>query len=221
MMIHLKDVLIYFFGFIWILFAANYFARFFQKIKLPLITGFIFIGVFVGPHILNLVPHEAVENIQFINDFALAYIAFAAGAELYLKDLRSRLKSIAWNTFGQLVVTFLFSSLVVYFLASIIPFMADVPIGERIAISLLIATIFVARSPSSAIAVIHELRAKGPFTQTVMGVTVIKDVLVIILFAICVSISRNLIASQPFDSISFTIFAVVVMLLFVVVKEGS
>lgn len=205
MMIHLKEVLIYFFGFIWILFAANYFARFFQKIKLPLITGFIFIGVFVGPYLLNLVPHEAVENIQFINDFALAYIAFAAGAELYLKDLRSRLKSIAWNTFGQLVVTFLFSSLVVYFLASIIPFMADVPVGERIAISLLIGTIFVARSPSSAIAVIHELRAKGPFTQTVMGVTVIKDVLVIILFAICVSISRNLIASQPFDSISFTI----------------
>ena len=199
------DVFIYFFGFIWILFGTHYFAKFFQKLRLPLITGFIVIGVFVGPYFLDLIPEEAIDNIQFINDFALAYIAFAAGAELYLKDLRSRLKSIAWNTFGQLAVTFIFSSIVVFLLASMIPFMAELPIAEKIAISLLIATIFVARSPSSAIAVIHELRAKGPFTQTVMGVTVIKDVLVIILFAICVSIARNLITSQPFDVISFSI----------------
>lgn len=204
-MINIKDVLIYFFGFIWILFGTHYFAQFFQRIKLPLITGFIVIGVIVGPYFLDLVPHEAIKNIQFINDFALAYIAFAAGAELYLKDLRSRLKSIAWNTFGQLVVTFVFSSVVVFLLSTMIPFMANLPITEKVAISLLIATIFVARSPSSAIAVIHELRAKGPFTQTVMGVTVIKDVLVIILFAICVSISRNLITSQSFDAISFSI----------------
>ncbi len=201
----LKDVFIYFFGFIWILFGANYFAGFFQKIKLPLITGFIIMGVIAGPYVLDLIPFDAIKNIQFINDIALAFIAFAAGAELYLKDLRSRLRSIAWNTFGQLVVTFIFSSIVVYLLASQIPFMSGMSASGRIAVSLLIATIFVARSPSSAIAVIHETRAKGPFTQTVMGVTVIKDVLVIILFAICVSISRNLIASHPFDLISFTV----------------
>jgi len=43
--------------------------------------------------------------------------------------------------------------------------------------------ILVARSPSSAIAIVNELRAKGPFTQTVLGVTVIMDVVVITLFA--------------------------------------
>ena len=200
-----KDVFIYFLGFIWILFGTNYFAKFFTRIKLPLITAFLIIGVIVGPYFLNLIPFEAIENIQFINDFALAYIAFAAGAELYLKDLRSRLRSIAWNTFGQLIITFVLSSVIVFFLASQLSLMADMPTASRIAVSILIATIFVARSPSSAIAVIHELRAKGPFTQTVMGVTVIKDVLVIILFAICISISRNLIAEVAFDSIRFTI----------------
>jgi len=157
------------------------------------------IGVFVGPYFLDLIPKEAIDNLLFVNDFALAYIAFAAGAELYLKDLRSRLKSIAWNTFGQLVITFIFSFIIVYFLSSQIPFMGDMSNASRVAVALLIATIFVARSPSSAIAVIHELRAKGPFTQTVMGVTVIKDVLVIILFAICVSISRNLVSDLPFN----------------------
>lgn len=195
----LQNTFIYFFGFIWILFATNYFSRFFQKMKLPLITGFIILGVVAGPYVLNLIPKQAIKQILFVNDIALAYIAFAAGAELYLKDLRSRLKSIAWNTFGQLAVTFILSAIVVYFVASNIPFMTDLSARNRLAVSLLMATIFVARSPSSAIAIIHEMRAKGPFTQTVMGVTVIKDVLVIILFAICVSISRNLVMDTVFD----------------------
>lgn len=198
-MIIFKDVIIYFFGFIWILFATNYFSKFFQKIKLPLITGYIVTGVIAGPYVLNLIPSVAIEKILFINDFSLAYIAFAAGSELYLKDLRSRLKSIAWNTFGQLVITFVLSSIAIYTLASMIPFMDGMSINIKISVSLLMAAIFVARSPSSAIAIIHELRAKGPFTQTVMGVTVIKDVLVIILFALCVSISRTLISELPFD----------------------
>ena len=199
MLIIFKDIFIYFLGFVWILFAANYFSKFFQKIKLPLITGFIVAGVIAGPYILNLISNTAVEKILFINDFSLAYIAFAAGSELFLKDLRSRLKSIAWNTFGQLIVTFVISAIAVYVLASMIPFMQGMSESSKISVAVLMAAIFVARSPSSAIAIIHEMRAKGPFTQTVMGVTVIKDVLVIILFALCVSISRTLISELPFD----------------------
>jgi len=195
----LKNVLIYFIGFIWILFATDYFSKLFQKIKLPLITGFIVTGVIAGPYLLNLIPKVAINHILFINDYSLAYIAFAAGSELYIKDLRNRLKSIASNTFGQLIVTFVLSAIVVYALASAIPFMDEMTNKGKLAVSLLMSAIFVARSPSSAIAIIHELRAKGPFTQTVMGVTVIKDVLVIILFAFCVSISRNLISDLPFD----------------------
>lgn len=194
-----KEVIIYLFGFVWILFATDYFSKLFKKIKLPLITGFIVTGVIAGPYVLNLIPEKAIDKLLFVNNISLAYIAFAAGSELYLKDLRSRLSNIAWNTFGQLLITFVLSAIVVYLLASSIPFMADLSNYNKIAVSVLMATIFVARSPSSAIAIIHELRAKGPFTQTVMGVTVIIDVLVIILFAICVSISRNLISDQPFD----------------------
>ena len=40
----------------------------------------------------------------------------------------------------------------------------------------------VARSPASAIAVIKEMRAKGPFTSTLLGVTVLCDVAVLLAF---------------------------------------
>lgn len=200
-----SEVIVFVFGFIWILFATDYFSKLFKKVKLPLITGFIVTGVIAGPYVLNLIPEEAIDKLLFINSISLAYIAFAAGSELYLKDLRSRLKSIAWNTFGQFIVTFVLSTIIIYLLSSSISFMADLTQNNKMAISLLMATIFVARSPSSAIAIIHELRAKGPFTQTVMGVTIVKDVLVIILFAICVSISKTLISDQSFDLIILAI----------------
>lgn len=191
--------LLYLFGFAWILFGANYLAQYFQRVRLPLISGFIVTGVLVGPYVLNLISKDAIAELQFVNDISLAYIAFAAGAELYLKDLRGQLKSIAWNTFGLLAVTFVFSVVAVYFLSDYIPFMAGLSSNVRLVIALFMATIFVARSPSSAIAIVHEMRAKGPFTQTVMGVTVIKDVLVIILFALCVSISIDLLSESSFD----------------------
>ena len=46
--------------------------------------------------------------------------------------------------------------------------MAEMSSSHKIAVAVLFATIFVARSPSSAIAVINEMRANGPFTKTVI-----------------------------------------------------
>jgi len=134
----------------------------------------------------------------FINDIALAFIAFAAGSELYLKELRGRFKTIGWMTFGQLVVTFVLSSIALFYIADYIPFMKEMGRNSKIAVSILVGTIFVARSPASAIAIINEIRAKGPFTQTAIGVTVITDVFVIILFTICFSIAGTLISGDEF-----------------------
>lgn len=186
-------------GFAIIAVAANQIAGFFQKLKLPFITGLLVIGLFSGPFIFNLLPKGVGTNLQFINDISLSFIAFAAAAELYVKELRSRFKSIKWMTFGQLVVTFVFSSIAIFFLADYINFMAGMNTQNKIAVSILMATIFVARSPASAIAVINEMRAKGPFVQTAMGVTVVKDFLVIMLFAICLSISKAMVSGEPFS----------------------
>ena len=200
------------FGFLVIMVASDRISYFFPKIKLPLITGLLITGILTGPYILNLIPKRASQDLLFLNETALAFIAFAAGAELYLKELRSRFRNIIWMTFGQFVVTFVLGAFAVYFLADIIPFMKGMSHGSKIAVSILAATIFVARSPSSAIAVINEMRAKGPFTQTSLGVTVLKDVLVIILFAINFSLAGAFISNIPFDTILFAILVAELLL---------
>lgn len=185
-----QSILIFLVGFVIVAIAANEISKIFQKIKFPLITGLIITGIVAGSSVLNFIPIEAVNKLNFLNEIALSIIAFSAGSELYLDDLRSRIQSIKWMTIGQLIITFIASSIAIYFVADQIPFMAEMSSKAKIAVAILFGTIFVARSPSSAIAVINEMRANGPFTKTVMGVTVVKDVLVIILFAICFSIAK-------------------------------
>ncbi|WP_420580010.1 cation:proton antiporter [Reichenbachiella sp.] len=182
--------------------AANKIASIFQRVNLPIITGFLMTGILCGPFVLNLIPSESIGELNFINELALAFIAFAAGAELYFRELISKINSIKWNTLGQLFFSFGIGSITVFFLADHISFMENMNFSTRLAVALLAGTVFVARSPASAIAVINELRAKGPFTQTVMGVTVLKDFIVIVLFAMCFAMSISLVSGNEFKYIS-------------------
>ncbi|HNP95058.1 MAG TPA: cation:proton antiporter [Cyclobacteriaceae bacterium] len=197
--------------------ASFQIAGYLRRYKFPLITGLIVTGIIAGSSLLNFISREALEQLQFLNEIALAIIAFSAGSELYLKELRSRLNSIKWMTISQLVVTFVFGAVAVFYLSDWIPFMKEMSNPEKWAVASLFGVIFVARSPSSAIAIINELRARGPFTKTTIGVTVVKDVLVIILFTLCITIAEAVINGKPID---FSFVIVLMLELFVSFAAG-
>ena len=169
--------------------ASRQIGTFFTRIHFPLVTGFLLTGILAGPHVLQVVSTGSLARVHFLDQIALGFIGFAAGAHLYLPEFKSRFRTIRWVTLGLVVSTYTLSTLAVYLLAGAIPFMATLPAPARLAIALMAAAIMVARSPSSAIAVINELRASGPFTRMVLGVTVTMDVVVIILFTISSSIA--------------------------------
>jgi len=212
---HNYNILLLLIGFGIVAVASSRISKLFQIIHLPLITGFIFIGILSGPYIINLIPVESFKKLSFINDIALSFIAFAAGAQLYLNELRNRVDSIKWMTIGQLVITFVIGAIAVFLLAEYIPYMRDQSIVAKASIAILTGAVFVARSPASAIAIINELRAKGPFTQTVMGVTVVKDFLVIIVFGIAMSIAETLIIGREFN-----LWAILIILLELALSFG-
>ena len=193
------DIILFSAGFLIVAVAASRLSLYFLKVNLPIITGLLVIGIISGPFVLKLIPGESLSQLSFINDISLSFIAFAAGAELYLAELKGRMKSIKWMTFGQLFFTFTLSAISIYYLSDRIPFMAEFSNEVKFSISILIGVIFVARSPVSAIAIINEMRAKGPFVKTAIGVTVVKDVLVIILFTLCFAISDALISGIDID----------------------
>ena len=182
-----------------IVIASFYIGKGFKKVGLPLISGFLFTGIIAGPFFLNYLNHNMVKNIHFIDDLALGFIAISAGSELRFNDLKGRLKSIILIMVFLVAFTMIIGTLGFYYLSDWIPFTAGFSSTKIFAISLLVGVILVARSPSAAIAIINELKAKGPFTQTVLGVTVLMDVVVITLFAINLSIADALINDKSLN----------------------
>lgn len=200
--------LIYLASFVVIALASKQIGHFFTRLKLPLISGYLFAGMAAGPFILGIIPQEAIQELRFVDEISLAFIAFAAGSELYLEEIRSRFQSIIWTTAGLTFVTFHLSGLTVLLLSDFIPFLRTMPMSHRIGVAALAGAILVARSPSSAIAVVDELRAKGPFTKTMLGVTILMDGLVIVLFAINSSLADALITGLGINLFFFVLLAV-------------
>jgi len=108
------------------------------------------------------------------------------------------MKSIILMTVSQVVIPFLLVSLSMFLLLEWIPFAQEMKLAAKISVSMLAGTIAIARSPGSAVAVINELRARGPFTQTSIGVIVVKDFGVIVFFAIIFTLSKSLIQDTAF-----------------------
>jgi Kef-type K+ transport system membrane component KefB len=162
-----------------------------KKIRFPKLTGYILVGIILGPHLLGFVKSETVTDLGFINDLALTFIALAAGGELKISDLRHRLRTIIFIIIGSIVFVYMAITLFMTIAAPrFLPGIGDYSLGQVIAIASIVGILCVARSPSSTIAVINECRARGIFTETVLGVTVVIDVLVIMLFAMGLSITE-------------------------------
>ncbi|MCY3833867.1 MAG: cation:proton antiporter [Chloroflexi bacterium] len=186
-------------SFAFITFSAYQIGRLATRLHLPLISGYLLAGLLAGPFILQFMDVASVESLRFLDEMSLAFIAFAAGSEMALDELRGRFRSIAWNTLTQIASVYIFCGALIFLLADYIPFMQSLTPAGRVAVSLLAGTILAARSPSSAIAIINEMRARGPFTKGVLGVTLVKDVLIVVLFAMSTSIAATLLKGRAFD----------------------
>lgn len=187
-------------GFGLIALAAKDIGRVFAKYGLALVSGFVVTGVLAGPYVLNLLGPETISSLGIIDSVALPFIAFAAGAELHLDELRRRLRTILFVLTGIIVTVLCLGTIVLILSSELLPFVSGRPFWEVFAISLLGANILCAKSPSSTIAVIKEIRAKGPFCQTVLGVTIMMDAVVILLFATTDSVAGVLIRKSGFQT---------------------
>lgn len=171
-----------------LLLLSGYLAGHFLSIlRLPRITGYLCVGMLTGPYLLGFLTREALGQLGFLNELAVTFIALAAGGELRVAELRERMSVIFLSILSQTTVVFIIVSVFVFLAAPLIPFTASFTSFQVLTVGMLFGVLAVARSPSSAIAIINETRAMGPFTETALGVTVALDVLVIVLFGAAVS----------------------------------
>ena len=164
--------------------SAHTFGNLCSPFGFPAITTFLFFGVVAGPFGLNLVQRDDVAKLSWINEIALGFIGLSAGGKFLLAEIIDNLKPTLYVLQGLTVSTLFGCVTCTFFLGDMfVPFLAPLTTPQKLGASLMIATLSVARSPSSAIAIIEEMHAKGPFTTVVLAATVAVDVVVVLLFS--------------------------------------
>lgn len=202
-------------SFVLLAMASKQVGKTFSNFGLPHITGFLLTGMLAGPFLLGMMQDGSTDQLRFIDEISIAVIAFITGSELYLKELQGRLRSIMLNAAGIVVAALLLIGLSVFVMAGFIPFAADFGIDQRVSMAILAATVLLALSPASTIAVMQEVRAKGPFSKTILSIAVMMDVVVIVLFAISTALAGSLLEGTNLD-ISFVFLLAADLLLAVV-----
>jgi len=166
------------------------------RFQLPKITGYIVAGILVGPFIINLLSEPVVQNLQLIDSIALSLIALTAGGEFRYKTIKKQLKTIGNAILWKTIIVLL--GFIIFFLLyrSQVNFLQDSSLGAVIGVGMILGALSVATSPATTIAVITETKAAGRFTDFVLGVTVLKDIVVVLIFSLALSIAKPMILGE-------------------------
>ena len=177
-------------------------------VKLPQIVGYIAAGIVFGPDVLNTVNQNAIATLAPISSLAIALIAFLAGAELRIAEVRERGPTILRIMFAELGFAFVLIIIALLLLRPAIPFLQAVPPREVAALVLIFSAMAIVHSPAVTMAMLTETRAGGLVARTTLGVVLFSDVVVVLLFAIVVAAARAL--APPTEFVSSPSFALVV-----------
>lgn len=159
-----------------ILVLGALFGRLTNLFKLPRITGYILVGVVLGPSILKIFSEKSLMQLEFLPEFALGTVAFLIGAGLSI-ELFKKLGL-------QMFLITLFESAGAFFLVLFTLLFFKMPLGA----ALPLAAIAPATAPAATLAIIKELRCSGSMTNTVLAIVALDDAFSIIIFGFVLSI---------------------------------
>ncbi len=170
-----------------VLITAYLLALILTKIKLPKLTGYMILGIILGPMGFNFLNYEILEKLSFLERLALSFIALTAGGELKYERIKKFTKSIIYLLSGQIIVVF--AGLFVLFigLSKYIPFISRLEDNLIMGFSILFAATAISTSPAVTIGIITELRSKGKLTDIVLSITVLKSIFLVITFPLIIT----------------------------------
>jgi NhaP-type Na+/H+ or K+/H+ antiporter len=191
------------FGFI--VLAAYTLGELAERFRLPHITGYLVTGLVCGPYVLGVIDEVVVRDLGLFNVLAVALIGLSAGGAMKISELRKGIRVIAGVIGAQFGAVMIGVGLLVMLLALPIPgvglpFLQGGGLSRTLAVALLMGTVAAAFSPAATIAVIHGVRAQGPVTEKVLGISVLNNVVVVAVFAAALAVAQRLVGAEQGDS---------------------
>jgi Kef-type K+ transport system membrane component KefB len=147
---------------------------------LPRVTLLLLAGFAIGSSGLDWLPAFTNDWFPVLTDIALAMIGFLLGQNM----TRAR--------FAELGPTVLAMSLGEVMMTALLVFSGLLLLGVSAEIALLLAGIAPATAPAASVDVVHEYRARGRFTDTLLSIVAIDDAWGLLLFSLLLAAAQAL-----------------------------
>ena len=155
-----------------IMLAGFLLTRLTRRLHLPDVSGYILAGILIGPHVLGLVERAMVEQMNFVSDIALGFIAFGVGRFFERDTLR--------ETGAAVILITLLESLVAGALVAVTLRWA---FGLELRMSLMLGAIATATAPASTVMTIRQYNAQGEFVNKLLQIVALDDVVCLLAFS--------------------------------------
>ncbi len=155
-----------------------------RRIRLPSIIGYMVLGAVLGGSGLGWMRGSLLEELSFITEIALGFVAFSIGSELSISSIRREGAGIVVVILAESFAAFLVVFGAIYLLTG------DVPLA------LVFGALAPASAPAGTVAVIQEYRARGSLTKALYAVVGFDDGLAIVIFGFANAVARNILTSE-------------------------
>ena len=143
-----------------------------RAVRVPEVTGYILVGVALGPSVLGWLSETNLNAISVFSEVALGLILFSVGSVFEVSLFRR---------IGRQV---LFLTLVESTLAAVVVTLGMLLLGQPWPIALLLGAIAIATAPASTLMVIRESDSSGSLTDTLLGIIAVNNLLCITAYSI-------------------------------------
>ncbi len=163
-----------------ILILGLFAGRWFEKIKLPNITGYITMGVLLGLILTLIGVGSLIENLVVVSSVALGFIAYGIGTELRFSKLKKSGKEVVVITIIQAAM------------AAVFTIFGLLVIGISLPIALVLGAIATATAPAPIMLLTRKYRSKGALTDVLLPLVGMDDAVGIVLFGVLLSIAISI-----------------------------
>ena len=173
------------------LFCGFLMTRLTKLIRLPNVTAYILTGILLGPYCFKVIPSTIINNLDFLSDIALAFIAFSTGEFFKFSTLRENGMKVVLITLAESLLATVFVFILTYFVLEI-----------NLAFSVVLAALAAATAPASTMMTIRQTGAKGDFVNTLLQVVALDDIVGLVAYSAAISVATASISKKAFSVMS-------------------
>ena len=154
-----------------------------DRLGVPRVACYVIAGAMLSPSLLGSVLALPTEYLaKPLTNIALGIIAFIIGGSITTSQLQRMGKTIAGIAFSESLgaVLLVFAGIML-----LMPEQTEIP---KLHLALAFAAISATTAPAGTIALLHQYRAKGPLSTTLLGVVALDDALGIIIFSVVMAL---------------------------------